>query len=132
MYRITKAWIDLNKGDQIKIEKIDQFFMYILKRLKEEEDKFKRRETNMGKIIKKMKNVPILSEVFASTRNRETAFALQKFFADSFAVAIVLKRNDTTSTYVDWFLNDWTISMIKLWHKHNGKTVLQNNKNTSK
>jgi uncharacterized protein YifE (UPF0438 family) len=134
LYRITKAWMSLNKNNNREIEKIDKFFIYILKRLKEEESKFKKDEKKMSKLIKKVKNVPILSEVFAPTRNKETAYALQKFFADSFAVAIVLKRNDTTSSYIDWFLNEWTVSMIGLWHRNNENEKLQNNidKSTNK
>ena len=132
LYRITKGWMELNKGDSDKAEKIDKFFIYILKRLKEEEDKFRRREKNMGKLIKGMKKVPVLAEIFTPTRARETTFALQKFFADSFAVAIVVKKNDSTSTYIDWFLNEWTPAMTKLWHQNAETEKVQNNTNTNK
>ena len=42
--------------------------------------------------------------------------AMQRFYEDSFAVAIVLKNVETVSEYANWFL-DWTQDLYVLWMK---------------
>jgi hypothetical protein len=42
--------------------------------------------------------------------------AIQRFFIDSFAVAVALKNNYSTSDYANWFL-DWTQDLYALWVK---------------
>jgi hypothetical protein len=117
--RTTKLWIEQNKQEDSKTENIADFFRFVLKRIKREEDKFTKEHKQMDKKIKKDYGDYILSDIFSPLRKRQTARALYKFFVDSFAVSHIVKRKSCTSEYVDWFLNEWTPSMIGLWHKSN-------------
>jgi hypothetical protein len=115
--RIAKSWVMENKETPENIDRIDDFFRFVLKRLKEEEDKFQKQHNKIDRYIKMRRKLKYktLDKIFASSRQLSTTKAITKFFVDSFAVSVVTKQNTDTSTYVDWFLNEWTPSMMKLW-----------------
>jgi hypothetical protein len=56
----------------------------------------------------------LIKDVFGPMRNLENAKAIHRFFIDSFAIAIVLKSNDTTADYANWFI-EWTQDLYALW-----------------
>jgi hypothetical protein len=56
-------------------------------------------------------------------RKQETIKSMHRFFIDSFAVAIILKNNTTTSQFANWFL-DWTQQLHTLWIKPKDKNEI--------
>jgi hypothetical protein len=131
--RIAKSWIELNKKTPATIEKIDDFFKYVLQRLEVEEKKFKKQHNKIDRYIKQKKPLKLktLEQIFAPSRNLSTTKAISKFFVDSFTVAVISKQNTETSQYVDWFLNKWTPSMMKLWKKDETQKNLQLSENSA-
>ena len=111
MYDLLIIWKDKAKG---KSENLTEFFKFIIAQLREQEKQYKKEMDNMPKIFDSLKNVPVLKDVFSPLRKRENIQAIQRFFIDSFAVAISIKGKHTTSDYANWFL-DWTEDMYQLW-----------------
>jgi hypothetical protein len=116
--RTAKAWIDETRDNETKTENISEFFKFVLKRIDTELHKFEKEQKEMEKNIKEDFGTYTLAEIFSPLRRLQTAKALHKFFVDSFAVSVIVKMNSSTSEYVDWFLNNWTVEMLKLWKIH--------------
>lgn len=102
------------KGNDLKRENVTEFFIFVVKELKSIERKFKKEVKEQPEFIKNMKTVPVLADIFGPLRKRDTIKAMERFFVDSFAIAIVLKQNHSTSDYCNWFL-DWTLELDKIW-----------------
>lgn len=95
-------------------EDITQFFTFVIKELRAQEKEYDEDVDNMPKLLKSLKEIPVLKDVFSPVRKRDNIKAIQRFFVDSFAVAIVVKNNYSTSEYLNWFL-DWTQNLYELW-----------------
>lgn len=118
MHAIIVEWMVVTEKDLNKQDNAAEFFKFVVKVMKVEEKKYKREMKITQKEIKGMKEVRLLSEIFSPHRRWQTTRALHKFFIDSFAVSLIVKQNDSTSSYADWFLNEWTPSLYKLWTRH--------------
>lgn len=114
MYDILLLWKNQCGSDIESMENLTKFFTFLIEQLREQEKNYTEDEANMPQLLKSLKEVPVLKDVFSPTRKRETVEAIQRFFVDSFAVAIVLKNNNSTTEYAIWFL-DWTQSLYSLW-----------------
>lgn len=117
MYDMIFLWKEECKGDKEMEQHIGKFFDFLILEIQVVEKKSKKEEKAMKtKIERRIRKIPTLHEVFAPTQKKETASAMCKFFADSFAIAIVVKNYEDVNTYVTWFL-DWTEQLINLWPK---------------
>lgn len=110
---ITTDWAKKNKNEGEQ-EKIGPFFRFGIKRLEAEEKKWK--DLSRKNQIEDSRNEP-LSEIFSPVRKWQSAAALKQFIVDSFAVSVIVKSNDDVTSYLDWFINQWTPSLNKLWDK---------------
>ncbi len=120
MYDLLLLWKDeCNKRQGKKAkdpEDITQFFKFLIGELRKQEKEYEREIARTPRLLKSLKTVPILKDVFMPIEKRDTVHAIQHFFIDSLAVAIVLKNNHSTSDYANWFL-DWTEDLHTLWIK---------------
>lgn len=114
MFDILIMWKDKTKKDQKTQESITAFFKFVIEEMRKQDLKYQDEINKMSSSLKTLTNIPVLKEVFSPVRKKENIHAIQHFFVDSFAVAIMLKQNHTTSEYANWFL-DWTESMHTLW-----------------
>lgn len=114
MYDLLVIWRDENKKKGDRVENITEFFKFVVSELRKQEEKYKKQVDVMPSMFKKMRNNPTVKDVFSPLRKMENTHAIQRFFIDSFAVAIILKNNHTVSDYANWFL-DWTEKMYSLW-----------------
>ena len=114
MRDIVILWRDECGDDLSKQENIHRFWLFAQKELYAQAKKFGKESKSMRKAMESMKEVPVLKDVFSPMRKKENAEALHRFIVDSFAVAIVVKHHDTTSDYLNWFL-DWTQDLETLW-----------------
>ena len=99
-----------------KSEDIAQFWTFFIKILREQEEEYDREVANQPNLIKSLKDVPVIKDIFMPVRNRDNIKAIQRFFVDSFAVSIVLKNNHSTSEFANWFLS-WAQDLDALWFK---------------
>ena len=106
--------------DTKKREDITEFWKFCLVSLKDQEKVFAKEKKAMpaklAEMEKKVGGVPVLKDVFSPMRKEENLNAIQHFLVDSFAVAIVVKKHDTVTDYLNWFL-DWTQDLHFLWVK---------------
>lgn len=116
MYDILLMWKEECKDDEKKCEDITAFWTFFITELREQEKMFEEDVEKQPELIKGLKEVPVLKDVFAPVRKLENNRAIQRFFVDVFAVSIVLKNNHTTSEFSNWFL-DWTQDLHALWLK---------------
>lgn len=116
MYDLLIIWKSECKNDSTKAENITEFFKFVINELRKQEQNFNKDIGEIPKFIKSMKNVPLLKDIFSPMRKKESMKAIQRFFIDSFAVAVALKNNYSTSDYANWFL-DWTQDLYALWVK---------------
>jgi len=114
LYDLLIIWKDECKEDAARAENITEFFKFVITELRQQEANYNKEVVDMPKLMKTMKNVPVLKDVFSPLRKKESMHAIHRFFVDSFAVAIALKNNHTTSEYANWFLT-WTQDMYALW-----------------
>ncbi len=121
MHAILKKWVTKTNKDMIKQENAAEFFKFVVTMMAEEERKAKIEVNKMKKIAVDMKEAKPLSDIFAPQRKWETTKAMHKFFVDSFAISVIVHANGSTGDYADWFLNDWTPALYKLWYKQEKK-----------
>lgn len=114
LYDIILIWKEECKKDYKKMENITEFWKFMIKQLRKQEKVYKKELKQMPELISSLKQVPFLKDVFSPLQKYETMKAMQRFFVDSFAVSIALKKNVLTSDYANWFL-DWTTDLEKLW-----------------
>ena len=115
MYDLLLLWKDKCGEDEKKDpENITQFFKFLVAELRKQEKEYDEEIRRMPKLIESLKNVPVLRDVFFPVNKKDTVHAIQRFFLDSLAVAIVVKNNHSTSEFANWFL-DWTEELYKLW-----------------
>lgn len=106
--------VGTHKFTEDRGENITEFFTFVIQELRAQEKDYDKEVQDMPKLIKSLKEVPYLKEIFSPVRKRDNIKAIQRFFVDSFAVAIIVKNNRSTSEYVNWFL-DWTQDLYALW-----------------
>ncbi len=117
MKDFLSIWIDeCQKKNPNDAEDVVKFFTFLVHELHRQEKKVDREIKEMSKTINNMSSVPLLKDVFSPLRKKETIRSMHRFFVDSFAVAIILKNNTTTSQFANWFL-DWTQQLYLLWIK---------------
>lgn len=114
MRNIVIMWKDDCKGDERKMQDITKFWLFAREQLRQQEEAFNKDFTIMPKLLRSMKEVPVLKDVFSPMRKKENAEALHRFIVDSFAVAVVVKQHHATGEYLNWFL-DWTQDLGLLW-----------------
>ena len=110
---ITKKWVTKCQGIPEKQEHIEPFFRFAIKCIEDEERKW-RGKVRAADISTKD---GIISDIFSEVRHLETANAMKKFIVDSFAISVIVKSNDSVSSYLEWFIEDWTPKLNKLWTK---------------
>lgn len=116
MYDLLREWQFENKEEKDQ-ENVAEFFKFVIKRLDDIEKKYRKEIKQKNKTINKgLKKKRTLHKLFNSIERSEATQGMNKFFVDSFAISIIVKSNDTTSQYAEWFLN-WTDELYKLWHK---------------
>ena len=116
LYDILILWKDKCKDNSSKKENITEFWKFVVKELRDQIHLANQELVNMPKMLKQMGGVPLLKDVFSPMQKKDTLKAMQKFFIDSFAIAVVLKNHTSVSSYANWFL-DWTNDLNKLWIK---------------
>lgn len=109
-------WKDECKDDDKRADNITEFFKFVITELRAQEKKYAKEEKEMPELIKSMKEVPVLKDVFNPMQKKESIKAIQRFFVDSFAVAVALKSAQSTSDYANWFL-DWSQDLYAIWIK---------------
>jgi hypothetical protein len=114
MFDLLLLWKKECRGNRARTENLTEFFKFVVKEMRAQEKKFEAEMNAMPTLLKSMKEIPVLKEVFAPMRKKENSKAIQRFFVDSFAVAIALKKKECTSDYANWFL-DWTQELYLLW-----------------
>lgn len=120
MYDLLVIWKNECKKKNLYPENITDFFKFLVKELRRQEKKFKKEMDEMPDLVKTMDEVPVLKDVFSPMRKKESSNAIQRFFIDSFAVAVVLKNTESVSDYANWFL-DWTQELYNIWDKSKQK-----------
>ena len=119
MYNFALDWKKENVKNPKREDDIVEFTTYIVKSFQRLTKKYKRECNRVSSRISKLKHkVPTVAELFKPLTLKQNSYALNKFFIDSFAVAIIVKKYDNTSDYVDWFLNDWILNLYKIWEKN--------------
>lgn len=116
MYDLLIIWKDECKDEPMRAENITEFFKFVVNELRQKSEKYEKENENVPKLLKSMKTVPVLKDIFSPMRKKESSEAIHRFFIDSFAVAIAIKNNHTTSEYANWFLT-WTQDLYALWVK---------------
>lgn len=116
MYDLLVIWRNKCKDNAAQLNDITEFFKFVVKELHREESEINKEIVNMPSFLKALKDVPVLKDVFSPIRKKENLKAMHHFFIDSFAVALTLKDNHTTSDYANWFL-EWTQDLYTLWVK---------------
>ena len=114
MRDLLVIWKEECGTDKKKADNITEFWKFVVKELHKQEEVFAKQEKEMSNLISVAKDVPVLKDIFAPTRKKENLNAITRFFVDSFAVGIVLKKNHSTSEYLMWFL-DWTQDLHEYW-----------------
>lgn len=107
------------RGRQIcedKENNVAEFWKFLVQQMRAMQKDYEREMKRMPQLAASLKETPTLRHVFAPMRKYEAVKAMHHFFADAFAVAIVVKRKETTGDFAEWFL-DWTQSLITLWQK---------------
>lgn len=115
MYDILLMW-KAECSDNGTCENVSLFFGFLITQLREQEKEYEKEVKAQPTLIKSLKEVPLLKDVFSPVRKRDNIKAIQRFFVDSFAVSIVLKNNHSTSEFANWFV-DWTQDLYSLWLK---------------
>ncbi len=127
MHTIIKDWVKKTNNDLMKQDNASEFFKYVISRMQEEEKKFKRDVKKTERMIKDMEDAPLLSDIFSPLQKYRTTKAMHKFFIDSFAISVIVHMNGSTGEYADWFLNDWSPALFKLWSRRDKKDDKSNN-----
>ncbi len=117
-------WKSYSIEKKIDPENLTEFFKFVIKEMRSEERKFNKEMKQVPKLIKSMKEVPVLKDIFSPMRKRDGLKAIHRFFIDSFAVAVALKKHTSTSEYANWYL-DWTQDLDALWTKPKDRDKLK-------
>ena len=128
MYILVKDWVRKTNHNLDLQENASEFFKFVVKRMQQVERKFKLEMNSTKKMMKEMKEAPLLSDIFSPMRKRQTTRGMHKFFVDSFAISVIVKSNGSTGDYAEWFLNNWTPALYKLWCRQNNDVKINSNK----
>lgn len=134
MFGLLREWQFKNKKNDALQENVAMFITFTVKRMREEEERINKelRKTPelIDKIDKKNKNIPTLHEVFTPLRKKESIKGIHHFFVDAFAVNIMVKRNDSTTDFVEWFF-PWCDQLYQLWVRKDQKNAAKHDTRTS-
>lgn len=111
---ITREWVKENNGDSEKQEQIQPFFRFAIRKMEDEERKWR---SKVRKEKLEDREMETISSIFSNLRRMETCAALKTFLVDSFAVSVIVKTNGSVSDYLTWFIEDWTFKLNELWKK---------------
>lgn len=114
MYDLLIMWKVECKDTPSRTDNITEFFKFVVFQLRLQEEEYNREIVAMPRLMKALKKIPVLKDVFSPIQKKETLQAMNRFFVDSFAVAVILKKNRSTAEYANWYL-DWTQELQKLW-----------------
>jgi hypothetical protein len=118
VYNLLKVWSEKNKENKARAESFPEFITFAVGELNKIEAKFDKEVNETPKKIKELADkIPTLSEIFAPLNNRTNTHAINKFLVDSFAVSKIVKMNDSTGKYTNWFLNEWLPTLYKIWQE---------------
>jgi hypothetical protein len=107
MFLISKDWLRESRQNPLLTENVTEFFKYVVKRL----------DNEIKKADENIKTTVFLKQYnFKTLHQKEAAEGLKKFIVDSFAIAVIVKKNDSVSDYITWF-DDWTTRLYLLWQK---------------
>ena len=124
LYDLLIIWKDKNKEHKYRQENITEFWKFVIKEFREQIQITNKELVEMPKMMKQMKNVPFVKDIFSPMQKKDALKAMQVFFVDSFAVAVVLKNHTSVSSYANWFL-DWTQELNKIWIKPQDRDKLK-------
>jgi hypothetical protein len=122
IFIILREWADKHKGDEDKQENASLFFYFVVKRMSLEERKFKSQMKQVKRNAQAKKDEGLtLYQIFSPMKRYQHTIALNKFFVDSFAVFVIVKGKSSTTEYAEWFLGEWTPSLMLLWKTPDAK-----------
>jgi hypothetical protein len=107
MFDLLSEWLSITKEKPKKQENVSEFFKFVIKRMDEELAKAK---------LEIRKAARTKNYDFRILHRKDITDGIKKFFIDSFAVAVMVKNNDSTTSYLKWF-DEWTKQLISLWLK---------------
>lgn len=120
MRDLVVIWVEKTANNKHRRDNITEFWKFVVKELKAQEQVFTREEAAMLENVKQMdtkvEKVPVLGEIFSPMRKKQNVQAIRHFLVDSFAVAVVLKEKHSVGDFLNWFL-DWTQDLHELWVK---------------
>lgn len=117
MLDLLSEWLEKNKKDRNRVENFTKFIEFVIGRMNEEISKANEKIVIQPKLIKTLQKIPVLKDIFSPLREKRVVKEMQKFFYDSFAVAVTVKQHSGVSQYAEWFL-DWTQRMEMLWQRN--------------
>lgn len=106
-------WRDKHKTDQ-RLEDFGAFSEFVIQHMIDMEHDYNREIVNTPKMMKMLKNTPVMRDIFNPMYKKQALRAMRHFFSASFVVAGILKQKHSTSEYADWFLT-WTQELYKCW-----------------
>jgi hypothetical protein len=121
MRDLAREWQFNTKEDLDLQENIVEFFRFVRKVLDEEVEKFEKLQKDQAKRVKKIvkSNEPVIvADVMGPVQWLETMTRIRRFIIDSIAVSVVVKQNDSTSTFFEWFIFNWTEELLNRWDAH--------------
>jgi hypothetical protein len=108
----------LNNADNEDYQQnVIPFFRFVLKELEKEETKWFMR-MKKSQLDTNEEEMRPLSDIFSVQRKYNSVVALKYFIMDSFAVSEIVKSNNGVSSYIEWFIDDWTPKLNNLWSKN--------------
>ena len=125
LYDMLIIWKERCEGQGMLRENITEFWKFVVKQMREQIEKTNQEIVDMPKAMKQLKVIPVVKDIFSPMQKKETLKAMQRFFIDSFAVAVVVKNHNSVSEYCNWFL-DWTQELNKIWIKPEKRAEIKN------
>lgn len=117
MYDLLRMWqskVSKTKDRRVE-EMLPQFIEFSITEMKRQEDIAKKKMDSMPAIFKHLKEIPVIGKIFEPINHYETAKVMNKFFVDSFAVAIMVKgKKVSVSSFAEFFV-DWTEELCTIW-----------------
>lgn len=106
-------WRDKNKNSQ-RVEDFGAFSEFVINQMREMEHDFNKEIVRMPKMMKALKEIPVMRNIFFPLYKKQAVRSMRQFFDASFVVAAILKQKHSTSEYANWFLT-WTQQLYFFW-----------------
>ncbi len=120
MYDLFKMW-QFETKDEKTIENLALFIEFAITEMNKQEETAKKKMDTTGEMIKHIKKVPVLGKIFEPINQYETIRGIKKFFVDSFAVAVIVNGETTSTSGFAKFFFKWTEDLYKIWEKQDVK-----------